>query len=416
MKNFNFSLNRNNIKKVTIAVVGLLFLSQVVLFLIPPRYTPKYYYDLLSNQEKIIETTVLSEGDKKLLIMCKNDECFRSFYDDYTMRHGAEEAFSHLAKFQREFPEEGGGCHYISHGIGHAALRLNHNDIVKTFGIMSSSQYFKNIATCGNGYFHGAIEEYAKDARTKSSLVKLLKNVCVKEEPYCFHGIGHALAIQLDESEDPVAEALDVCDSLTSREDLGFECYSGVFMQQTSKDSVTVKDGIMNYLMCDAQQAKYRTACYLEQSSLYEWYSKNPDNYVRNIGFCKQISDPVNRMACIKLFAIRSVRMVKFENIAGMCKNTSNKEERVMCTAVTASKLGRSLDEKEKNYSYPHIVLDICSTLLSPVERLQCFELIFFNQKQLFYTSEKDLVSYMPSWQVYKIVYKLLLENFFMVY
>lgn len=400
----------SHLKVFKISLLIIIFCISVLVFLhiilLSAKHNISYYYNIIRNQEKIRSSTVLDEKIKKDLLSCKKDECFRSFFDDYTMKHGPEEAFSLLALFQKEYPEKGRNCHYISHGIGHGSLRLNANNVSKSFDKMNSSAYFKNVATCGNGYFHGVIEEYAKSARNKDDLIGLLKNICTKQGGSCYHGVGHAVAIQLDGA---INDSLSVCDAITTLSDKRFECYTGIFMEE-SHGVVSVENGIMKYEVCDSQKALSRTACYLEHSSLYERYTKEPDNYIRNIGFCKQISDAVDRMACIKLFAIRSVRIVKFENVHDMCVNTSSKEEKVMCTSVVALRIAQSVDSTQLDYNLNQIVWDVCTSLTNPFDQIKCFNLATNNPKQTFYTSEKDLTLPRLSLNSFSNVYKTLVK------
>jgi hypothetical protein len=37
---------------------------------------------------------------------------------------------------------------------------------------MQNNTFFKNVATCGNGYYHGVIEEYAKDKIKRTNVKK----------------------------------------------------------------------------------------------------------------------------------------------------------------------------------------------------------------------------------------------------
>ena len=154
-------------------------------------------------------------------------------------------------------------------------------------------------------------------------------------------------------------------------------------------DIAEVKDGKLKLVFCDAQQKKYQPACYMEQSSTFENYSTEPRNYTRNMGFCKQFDDPLNRMACVKLFAIRSVRIAHYKDVYSMCMNTSTTQERIMCTAVAASKIARSRD-KTSGDEYRDIIHSVCTTL-NPLYASYCMNLAFVERTRLFYTSEADL-------------------------
>lgn len=354
------------------------------------------YYDVIEHQEKIRDDVLVSEKELASIRGCKNvnkslaETCMRDFYDAYTMKNGPEKAFAHLSRLQREHPELLPGCHYISHGIGHATLRLNDNVPSVAFLIMQTGSFFKNVATCGNGYFHGVIEEAAKGITDNAKLAEKLKSICSTAAPgtSCQHGSGHAALIQKEYS---IKDMIEVCDNISTKPDDIFECHTGGFMEygQVMDGIATFKDGRMTMVLCDSLEKKYQPACYMEQSSIFENHSNEPRNYTRNIGFCKQFDDPLNRMACIKLFAIRSVRIAHFKDVYSMCRNTSNRQERIICTAVAASKIGQSRD-KTRGEEYRRIARDVCSTL-NPLYSSYCQHLVFRSPAQLFYTSEQDL-------------------------
>ncbi|MEN9560829.1 MAG: hypothetical protein RIQ56_102, partial [Candidatus Parcubacteria bacterium] len=135
---------------------------------------------------------------------------------------------------------------------------------------------------------------------------------------------------------------------------------------------------------------KYQPACYLEQSGAFEQLNPEKSDYTRTMGYCRQIRDPLNRMACVKLFAIRAVRIEHYTDIANMCANTSSSEERVMCTAVAGEKIASSMDTRLNPQLFRDAITDTCATL--PVSlAFQCQNLALHQRKQLFVTSSADL-------------------------
>ncbi|MBP9669758.1 MAG: hypothetical protein KBE09_05725 [Candidatus Pacebacteria bacterium] len=359
-------------------------------------------YTTIENQETIREDVPITEEEFANIENCsaaivgsrnRAEECMRNFYDEYTMQHGGDKAFAHLARLQKEHPNLLPGCHYISHGIGHAMLRLGGNDPFKAFTFLEQHEVFKNVITCGNGYFHGVIEELAKDTQDKDELVALLNPICssneIQNRGNCYHGVGHAAMIQTEYS---IPDMLYICDRISSRPEDIFGCHTGGFMEhaQAHTDDVLVKDQKMSFTICDAQEPKYQAACYLEHSSHFEAFSSDPRNYTRNIGFCKQIENDINRMACIKLFAIRAVRIARYPEVREMCLNTSSRYERVMCTAVMADRIAGSADKSRATEDYHERVRAICATM-NPVFAEQCAYLVYEGGKRLFYTSDADL-------------------------
>jgi hypothetical protein len=389
-------MNKNQIVKISFMVFSLFIFC--LLYITSPSHNASFYYKIIRSQEDPKDIFIIPESEKEEIFNCKssktmsNDDCLRAFYFNYTIKNGPEKAFAHLARLQLDFPEMLPGCHYISHGIGHANLQVYKGNPEKAFEVMQKSGYFKNIATCGNGYYHGVIEEFSKGVKSVDEMIVRLKSVCgnatIKKTGNCFHGVGHAAVVELLN----LKEALWVCDGLTEDKVDLFSCHTGVFMEAAGTiepDYVSVKNGVMIYNLCDSVDKKYRPACYMEQSS-GEAYSNNRDNYTRNIGFCKHIKDDLNRMSCIKLNAIRSVRISRYDKIYEMCANTTTKYEQVMCTAVVAQRIGGSIDVTMKNPLAIKAAKDICRTL-DIYGQIQCMNIGFAERKRLFYVSEDDL-------------------------
>jgi hypothetical protein len=169
-------------------------------------------------------------------------------------------------------------------------------------------------------------------------------------------------------------------------------------MEIINKTVVNVKKGKMQFNMCEKVDDKYKTACYMEQTSLFEWYSKDPKNYTRNISFCKQIEDPVLRMSCIKLNAIRATRIVHYEKIKEMCNNTSSQAEANVCFAVFSARIAGSMNLKYKSPEYKKVVADICS-IAGPWDKYACMYFVYNKDNKLFWTTAEDLLMPKPSWQ-----------------
>lgn len=380
-------------------ILYILFLVSILLLFYKFKYDKEsisYYYNIIENQEKIKDGIEITKDERKALLACKNELCYRDFYKDYTLKNGVENAFIHLALVQKELPEFLPGCHYISHGIGHAALILRKNDVSDSFAIMQTSGYFKNIATCGNGYFHGVIEEYAKNAKTQEDMISLLKPVCNNPKTYsnCYHGVGHSAVIQLDFD---LKKSLEVCDGLTDVPKDRFGCYTGVFMEIISTVPVSVVNGKMVFDMCDSLGRPYREACYLEQSSLFEWYTKDPFNYSQNTEYCKQIDEDLDRMSCVKLFAIRGVRISHYKDISDACDRTSTDPEKYICSAIYASRIAGSMSLKRSDPMYKTTIQNICSGA-GIFGRIYCYKYATKLQDQLFYVSENDLTLPTITW------------------
>ena len=384
--------------------VGVTF---VVLAVIVPRFLSgspdsvfRAYYAAIDRQERVAEDVTITDDDRKTLADCRSGkdnrpekDCIRDFYDAYTMKNGVERAFLHLARTQSELPDSLRDCHYFSHGIGNAAYRLSGKDPYKAFDAMQSGAVYKNIATCGNGYFHGVVEELAAGEKDPVKLEKKLETVCsdnrITRRANCYHGAGHAAIIQMGFD---IKKMLTICDNVPGRPSDVFSCYTGGFMEytRTNMGISRTPDGGVKLELCDSLDKKYQPACYTELSYFMERLAKDPSDFANNIGQCKAIGDPLNRMSCVKLFAIRSVRTAHYSKIREMCDNISSDYEKVMCVAVVADKIAGSLDDSRKTDTFRKTLGGICG-MLQPSFSRQCVDIVTRRNMQLFYTSQKDL-------------------------
>ncbi len=385
-----------------VVVLGLLvvgILSGYCYRTFVPKESLAYYYSRITAQESVVGSIAITDAEWEHINKCKQtrgalankrtQDCLRDFYIEYTLTHGVRRSFSHLALLQKESKSFVEDCHYVSHGIGHAQLQVNKGDIGKAFATMSEDAYFKNVSTCGNGYFHGVIEEYSKQTNDKEMLVKILSNVCkepgLKNAIDCFHGMGHAAFVQLEYATD---DALYVCDNVTSDPVKNYSCYMGVFMEMAqdfaTRDMVEVKDGRMTFKVCDSVDEKYKVACYGQHSAFFENFNLTPDDFTKNMRYCKQIENDRYRMACVKFIAGRATRAVQYEDVSGMCAETSSPAERVMCTAVVATRIAYSIDRSRGNELYIQALHDICKTL--PFYRTyECIDLVSHKSDKIYY-------------------------------
>lgn len=331
----------------------------------------------MNSQEQVIDGTIVTDEDLSRLKECKTYkgalshkrslDCIKRFYEQYTLGSGVRRAFSHLAALEKRDPEFIEDCHYISHGIGHAQLQVNKGDAGKAFAELSENLYFKNVSTCGNGYFHGVIEEFARLETDKDKLVSLLKPTCDSQRNSlsdCFHGIGHAAFIQLNYNTN---EALYVCDAVSDDPFMNYSCHMGVFMEMTQdfnrEELVEISGDRIIFKTCDLVADRYKEACYSQLVAYYEDIAVEPKNYAKTIQSCKQIENPRYRMACVKFFAGKAVRSVQYTDVKGLCiDGTSTKDERIMCTAAFATRIARSVDSR-KGALHDETVSDICKYL-----------------------------------------------------
>jgi hypothetical protein len=344
-------------------------------------YTPyhpiTHYYEILNSQEQVTDGVAVTEQEWNTLKQCKRFtgplsrkrilDCITDFYEQYTLTHGVRKSFSHLAALEKKSTDFVEDCHYVSHGIGHAQLKVDKGDAGKSFSELSENLYFKNVSTCGNGYFHGVIEEVASTISTKDGLVDILKPICGSlkyDLSDCYHGIGHAAYIQLNYM---THDALYVCDAVTDDQFMRFSCQMGIFMEMAQDfqkaELVDVVGDTLKFKVCDALDVRFQEACYSQHSGFFVDIAPDPSNYAQLITYCKQIVDPRNRMACVKFYAGKAVRSVQYTNVRAMCiDGTSTKDERIMCTAAYATRIARSIDA-QKGRQFNRVVNDICRYL-----------------------------------------------------
>jgi hypothetical protein len=382
-------------EKIGIKAALVLFVLLSMLFTYYVYFVPKkavtHYYSLIAAQESVERGTVITDTEWQQLKECKSitgerfamkvQDCLKGFYSAYTLNNGVRAAFSHLALVQKEHVEFIADCHYISHGIGHAQLERLNGDVGKAFAAMSEESYFRNVSTCGNGYFHGIIEEFVSGIKDDASIVKKLSLVCtdpdMKNASDCFHGMGHAAYVQLDYQTE---RALSVCDRASDAAAFNYSCYMGVFMEMAqdipTRDLVTVKAGLMKFDVCDSLNEKYREACYGQHSVFFERFSATPDDYSKNIRYCGQIESKRYRLACVKFFAGRAVRVAQYADIRRMCDNApGGRDERLLCVGVFASRISRSLDSSRSSPLYQQAVRDVCR-ILPPFDSLRCIDTV----------------------------------------
>lgn len=132
-------------------------------------------------------------------------------------------------------------CHLLAHIISKEALRKNPE---------KWEEYFTTVDydTCAAGFMHGLMESYLSNNPNLELTPEVANELCSRGEQYrknnCFHGIGHLLMLYSDGNIDP---ALDNCENMGLKEELGQRCYTGVFMEDSFPISL-VEHGIRTKL------------------------------------------------------------------------------------------------------------------------------------------------------------------------
>jgi hypothetical protein len=398
------NLYRKNILKVCL----FLFVFFTIIFTLYsykeffPTYSLKSYYQIIDSQEVKYPDVFISASDIDYFKKCNEDyECILRFYENYVQEKGTQKAFAHLALLNSYNDGEYiYFCHQNAHGIGHGTLRLSGN-LNEAFSIFQNGVEFKNMSTCGTGYFHGVMEEYFKNEKNVEVLTEAFDKICNDKENYkytgtdCIHGVGHTAYIQLGGDYKKV---LAICDKVGKTERHRYSCYTGLFMQMfldepeeniMSHKTIENKE-VFDFNFCNSLEEKYRTACFMENTVLFENHLKNKKDYASYMQYCKNIENELYRLACVKRVAIKSVGYDHYEDIKKLCiDSTQTKRERVFCVGTVASRVARSIDKKMTRNIHDKIVTDICKNL-NIFEQESCKNLVLNNFYNIYFTSLED--------------------------
>lgn len=361
------------------------------------------YVSVLRNQEKILGGEVASPENLEILKNCNdNYRCYLEFFENYNSSTTLQKSFSLLSLLMRDYPEFTPYCHQMTHGMGHSEFEKNNNNLDLSLLEFSKGNFFKNISTCGSGYYHGLVEQAVKGITDKEELAKYFKKTCGEsifkdvDKGDCIHGLGHAVMAQTESVED----SLYVCDQTVGDEYNRFNCYTGIFMQMYISFPVealiskteTGKNIKYDFPICDSLISDLaKRACYFEQSLGFTSFLENKTDYGQAIKLCQNISDPTLKLACVKNFSIRSFIDVGYTNIEKMClQNTNTKAERVYCVSSYAHRLALSITGGKKDQVYQKIAFDICKNL-KITEISLCRKLILEKDPSLYLVSGKDL-------------------------
>ncbi|MEJ0021556.1 MAG: hypothetical protein WDN47_03140 [Candidatus Doudnabacteria bacterium] len=201
-----------------------------------------------------------SNGDSQ------NFECYAQYYKNLVETQGVPAAFTSLRAEYDLNAYVSAQCHPLAHVIGQAA--------VEKYPTVAEA-YTHGDSFCWSGYYHGVLEGVvARIGRQK--VPGALNTICdgiVGKASYsfdyynCVHGLGHGV---MAFTNDELFDSLKLCDKINGDWEKS-SCYSGVFMENVIVDN---KNHFTKYLNpadplypCDAVDAKYKSTCYLMQTS-----------------------------------------------------------------------------------------------------------------------------------------------------
>ncbi len=197
--------------------------------------------------------------------------CYKKVLTDITKSQSPEQASALVKSDYEKVPYVKTECHQLMHVIGRVAID-KYGDVARTYA--HGDQF------CWSGYYHGALEEFAK-VKGYSYIEKNANDICKPIAAKglhsfyhynCVHGIGHGF--MFIKGGDLFA-SLKACDALTDSWERT-SCYGGVFMQNimneqtpdadADKGSKFLKSSEPMY-PCTAVEEKYKGQCYLMQTS-----------------------------------------------------------------------------------------------------------------------------------------------------
>jgi hypothetical protein len=192
--------------------------------------------------------------------------CYEKFYTNIVLTEGVAAAFADLKDRYNTNGYVKAQCHPIAHAIGRAAVQ-KYPDV--------SSAYEHGDSYCWSGYYHGVLEAVVANIG-RENVPDELNTICANipgKDRYsfdyfnCVHGLGHGL---MAFTNDELPDSLKLCDRLSGNWE-NRSCYGGVFMENIIANGI---NHVTKYLKaddplypCDGIDDKYRTDCYLMQTS-----------------------------------------------------------------------------------------------------------------------------------------------------
>lgn len=232
-------------------------------------------------------------GSMELPMICPDAEashfdCYEGYYTKLVREQGVKEAFVDLRGRYGQNPYVLSQCHPLTHVIGRVATS-KYKDVAEA--------YTHGDSFCWSGYYHGVLEGVIGKIGRRE-LGNRLNGICADlpgKASYnfdyfnCVHGLGHGLMAY---TQDELFDALKLCDRLDGSWERE-SCYSGVFMENVIVDN---KNHFTKYLKpseplypCNAVDEKYKTPCYLMQTS-YMLKITNGD-FLKVFGYCAKAEE-----------------------------------------------------------------------------------------------------------------------------
>lgn len=248
-------------------------------------------------------------------------ECMDKLFREVLKTHSTVEALQRIEKFSDEDSEIRRDCHPIVHAIGRETFRIKTN-IHDSFSACDQ--------TCHSGCYHGAVERFLRgdniyaEANRHPSTTELKQKAAGACDPklalrfhfQCLHGLGHAL---LFFSRYKLQQSLEVCDFLPEAWSRS-SCYGGVFMENVFNATPETRDLSPTdyHYPCNKLDQKYRSECYVMQTSRMTEMGLSTDNIFRECAKAGEFQ--VSCAISIGRDLSNDVRLGQFRSTAEKCE------------------------------------------------------------------------------------------------
>lgn len=242
---------RQNWAPVVIILIGL---SSAFVIMILPKQA----------DEDALQSTAMCEGTD-----ADDFGCWSRRYSTLTKQEDIKTVFADLRGVYADNTYVQSQCHQITHVIGRVVA-----ETAESVG----KAYQQGDSFCWSGFYHGVIEQVAKNMG-KDEFIAQLNTLCADVEAEsrysfyhynCVHGLGHGV---MSISDNELFESLQSCKSIIDNWNM-LSCVGGVFMENVMSDPATNPTHTTNYLRpsepmypCTAVASEFKEQCYLMQTS-----------------------------------------------------------------------------------------------------------------------------------------------------
>jgi len=346
---------------------------------------------LLSAQEapqsSLASTSELPslEAIKSCNRQLNSPECLDQLFRGALKEHTTLEVLQSIQRFEKEDADLRRDCHPVVHAIGRETYRLK-GTIHESFAACDQ--------TCHSGCYHGSVERFLRgediyrQANRHPSAVELKQKAALACDPkladryrfQCYHGLGHAL---LFFTRYQLVPSLEVCDALPNDWSQS-ACYGGVFMENVSNATPELRDLSPTdyHYPCSKLAAKYRSECYLMQTSRMSEMGLSTERIFEECGKSGEYRFQCAQSAGRDLS--NYVRLGQIKPTAQKCEAAGGKAKRACIEGVIYALIDNTWDGR---YAMP-----FCAALAEHGDQSDCFSESIAYLKGTFEKSVEDVI------------------------